>query len=154
MCDSSIHLEATVSARVVHISRDDQLKNLTKHCVHGTVQYFRYVHTELTNQVEFLFWWVVLPSARAQYTSLTNPKWRPLTRYHAARQTRLWPLPAKNFRTVIRWFRVSGTSKRTNFQPGENSSSAIWREPEQQQQNTCLIRLTWGSVDSLRFSFL
>lgn len=89
MCDSSIHLEASVSARVVHMSRDDQLKNLTKHCVHGTVQYFCCVHTELTNKVEFLFCSVVLPSARAQYTSLTNPKWRPLARYHAARQTRL-----------------------------------------------------------------
>lgn len=89
MCDSSIHLEASVSERVVHMSRDDQLKNLTKHCVHGTVQYFRCVHTELTNKAEFLFWSVVLPSARAQYTSLTNPKWRPLARYHAARQTRL-----------------------------------------------------------------
>ena len=100
MCDSSIHLEAAVSARVVHMSRDDQLKNLTKHCVHGTVQYFRCVHTELTNKAEFLLWSVVLPSARAQYTSLTNPKWRPLARYHAARQTRLWPSPAKNFRTA------------------------------------------------------
>ena len=73
MCDSSIHLEAAVSARVVHMSRNDQLKNLTKHCVQGIVQYFRHVHTELTNQVEFIFWSVVLPSARAQYTSLTNP---------------------------------------------------------------------------------
>lgn len=78
MCDSSIHLEAAVSARLVHMSRDDQLKNLTKHCVHGNVQYFHHVHTKLTNQVKFLFRSVVLPSARAQYTSLTNPKWCPL----------------------------------------------------------------------------
>ena len=34
MCDSSIHLEASVSERVVHMSRDDQLKNLTRLLAH------------------------------------------------------------------------------------------------------------------------
>ena len=46
-------------------------------CSHGTVQYFRAVHTEPTNQVEFdVFLSEVLPSVHAQSATLANPNWR------------------------------------------------------------------------------
>ena len=51
----------------------DRLKNLTRRFVH-TVQYFRAVHTEPTNQVEFdVFLSEVLPSVHAQSATMGNP---------------------------------------------------------------------------------
>ena len=46
-------------------------------CSHGTVQYFRAVHTEPTKPVEFdVFLSEVLPSAHAQSATIANPNWR------------------------------------------------------------------------------
>lgn len=58
---------------------------------HGTVQYFRSVHTKLTNQVDFFF--SVLQSAHSQRATQVNPKWlcpAELTSIHAT-----MPLPYK-----------------------------------------------------------
>lgn len=60
-----------------HFVEMESLNKILRHlilCSHGTVHYFRFVQTKMTNQVEFSP--RLLPFAHAQSATLAIPQWR------------------------------------------------------------------------------